>query len=286
MHRLLSAFLLAAVVAPTEVWAFPEDIVTKRLLGLEEARRQARFDWVVRDMAMALSPAPHHSTGALGLYEFEVSTTQRMSFRHTRPQGTDAQSAWDDLVDDGEASPIGWTPGLSFRKGLPFSLEVGGHFDWVGGSRQFLAGGYGRWVVQDGWDKIPDISVQLGYTGLIGNDQLRLGVFELDLGIGYTFVPKGAKGSLRTRVSPYAGYGYLMSHASTAMAEIPGVQRVTGWAKDALPGTDARQFRFHRVFLGFELWAGQVVFHAGGDITIARAAPATGSLQLGLGLRI
>ena len=278
---------LLVLLLPSWAAAFPEDVTPERLQVVELARRQGRFDFVVRELGMLISPAPHWSVGSLGAYEFEVGLHNRLGFRNVRPRGTDRTSAWDDVVEDGSASAVQALPGLSFRKGLPFSLEIGGHVDWLAASRNLTAGGYGRWVVQDGWDKVPDFAVQLGYSGLLGNDQLKLGTFELDLSMGYTLLPKGAgQSSSPTRFSPYGGYGFLMTHASPALTPIDGIVPVTAWAKTAQPGVDPGQFRAHRLFLGVEIWSGQVCFRFGADLTMPKGGPASATLDTGLALRI
>ena len=175
-------------------------------------------------------------------------------------------------------------PRVSFRKGLPWSFEVGADGGWLAGTRQFLLGGYGRWVFVGGWDKVPDAAIQIGYDGYVGNDQLDMGVFELDLSVGYTFKASYKRERPGTRFSPFVGYSFLMAHANP-VSEVDGVSWVTAWAKNAPDGTDPRDFRFHRFFGGLEILSGQILFRAGGDITVPRDGPLMGAFNISLGAR-
>ena len=84
VNRLAPALLLATLLLPTSAVA-ANDVVIDHLSGVESSRRQATFEFVVRDLAMALSGPPNHAVASLGLYEFEVSTDHRLAFLHVDP---------------------------------------------------------------------------------------------------------------------------------------------------------------------------------------------------------
>ncbi|MBN92983.1 MAG: hypothetical protein CL928_02795 [Deltaproteobacteria bacterium] len=261
------------------------DIDLNRLESIDPHLRQARLDSVIKDQAMALSGPPSFPVGSLGLYEFEISVTNRMSFLHTLPEGDDATSAWDDVNPTGVANNILWMPGLQFRKGLPFSFEVGGDIAWIGISKQFEVGGYGRVVFLDGWKKIPDVALQLGYTGYVGNEQLDMGVFELDLSVGYTVHIPSVGGRATTFFSPFVGYSYLMAHARPTSVQVEAISPVSAWTAEAESGVDPRLYRFHRGFLGVEIRVNQLGFRISADTTLARKAPMLLAIDLSLGVR-
>jgi hypothetical protein len=280
------AVALAALVplllgAPALALA-PGDVTVQRLGDLPFPQRQSSFDFVLRELAMAVSPPPDFAVHSLGLLEFEVSSEHRVAFIHGDPAPGSDESPWDAVAEDGTQGEILWMPGFRFRKGLPASIEVGGDFSWLTGSRQFLLGGYGRWVVQDGWEKVPDAAIQLGYRGYVGNDQLKAGVFEMDLSVGYSFRRASSKERPGSRFSPFAGYGYLMAHGRPGAVTVDGVGPGTGWAKDAQPGVDARDFRFHRFFGGLEVATGQVAFRASADVTVPRGGKAVAATNFSL----
>jgi hypothetical protein len=268
--------------------AFPDDLVVDRLSEIETARRQAKLNFVVREVAGLISGPPSHAVGSLGYLEFEFSFDNRLGFLHTSPLSGEEVSAWDALSEDGDASGVGYLPTVRFRKGLPWSIEVGVDFAWLAGSRQVALGGYARWAFLDGWKKVPDMALSLGYTGYIGNDELDLGVFDLALSIGYTFDVASKPGAIRpaTKFSPFAGYQYLMAHAAPAFVDVDGVGPVSAWVSEEEPllGVDPSRFRYHRAFVGLEIGSGEVVFRTSGDFTFGKDAPVSVGLNVGLGV--
>ena len=276
---LLVALLLST--APAVAEAGMKDLQVERLSQVEISGRQARLDFVVRELAMAIAAPPGHSVSSLGMFEFEVSTDHRITFVHD--DSDSGGTPWSDLSEDGVGSAIVYIPRVTFRKGLPWSFEVGGNAGWVGATRQFVVGGYGRWAVLDGWSKVPDAAIQVGYDGYIGNDQLNLGVFQLALSVGYTFQTSGSKNSSGTRFSPFGGYSFLMAHAQP-VSEVEGIGVVSAWAKDAEAGVDPRDFRFNRFFGGMQIRTGQVQFRIAADVTGTR--PGVGPLVAGVNLSL
>lgn len=277
--------LLVALALPTTLSAAgPTDIVVSGLENVEPARRQARFDFVVRELAMTILSPPNHAVAAMGLYEGEVAFDNRVSFVHVAASTGESSSPWQELTESGEPSQVVFMPSLTVRKGLPWSFEVGGDVGWMGGSRQFLVGGFGRWVPFGNWKKMPDVGVGLGYRGLVGNDQLELGVFHLDLSIGYSFRLTSRATRPGTRFSPYGGYQFLQSHAKPGVT-VDQVSAVSGWANRAATGVDPRSFQFHRGFIGMEVRSGSFSFRIAGSATFPRRAPVVAGLDVSIGLR-
>jgi len=276
----LGLLLLLSLSGPAT--AAMKDLRIDRLAELERSERQATFDWVVRELAIAIAAPPTHSVASLGMFEFELSTDHRLTFVH---DGTGAGSSpWSELTEDGEGSAVQYIPRVLVRKGLPYSFEVGGNIGWLGISRQFVVGGYGRWAVLDGWTKVPDAAIQISYDGYIGNDQMDLGVFQLALSIGYTFETRSALSASGSQFSPFVGYGYLMSHAQP-LSELEGVGPVTAWAEDAAAGVDPREFRVHRFFGGMQIRTGQAQFRISADVNGPQNGPLVAAVNLSLGAR-
>ena len=265
--------------------ASPNDLSVNRLSAVPSVERQSAFDFVVRELAVSISPHPSWSVGSLGLYEFEVSFDNRLTFVHAGPLGGDGSAPWQDMTEGGDPSNVQWLPTVRVRKGLPFSFEVGGDVGWHAATTQMLIGGYGRLAFLDGWSRIPDAAIQLRYTGYVGNDQLELGVFETDLSVGYTFSVLGLSGHPDMFFSPFGGYGFLMSHAKPLALSVDSIIEVSAWSDQASAEVDPRMFRFHRLFAGVELGGTRVLFRVSGEVTLARNGPALGSLQMGLALR-
>lgn len=272
--------LLLGTASPAS--AGMKDLTVERLAALEQSERQAAFDFVVRELAMAISAPPTHSVSSLGMLEFELSTDHRLSFVHD--EAGSGSTPWSALSEDGVGSEVIYIPRVTVRKGLPWSFEVGGNAGWFSSSRQFVVGGYGRWAMLDGWSKVPDAAIQIGYDAYVGNDQLDLGVFQLALSVGYTFETRSALSASGSRFSPFAGYGYLMAHAQP-VTEVSGVGPVTAWANEAEPGVDPREFRAHRFFGGMQIRSGQVQFRISADVNGPSGGPLVAGVNLSLGAR-
>ena len=258
------------------------DLQVDQLSNVERSKRQGSFDWVVRELALSIAAPPTHSVSSLGMFEFELSTDHRISFVHD--ENGSGSSPWSELSEDGDASVVQYIPRVVIRKGLPYSFEVGGNVGWLGISRQFVVGGYGRWAMLDGWKKVPDAAIQISYDGYVGNNQLDLGVFQLALSVGYTFDTRSALSASGSRFSPFVGYGYLMTHAQP-LTEVPNISSVTAWADEAAPGVDPRDFRAHRFFGGMQVRNGQVQFRIAADVSGPRGGPLVAGVNLSLGAR-
>jgi hypothetical protein len=100
-------------------------------------------------------------------------------------------------------------PSAHFRKGLPFSFELGARVGWVDRSRLFAATGELKWAVNEGFTWLPDIGVRAHVTRLMGNNDFDLTAAGLDLGVGKQF-PLGGMVTL----TPYGGLDLLGVAAS------------------------------------------------------------------------
>ncbi len=101
-------------------------------------------------------------------------------------------------------------PSVHFRKGLPFSLELGARVGWVDRSRLFAGTGELKWAVNEGFTWLPDIAVRAHVTRLMGNNDFNLTAAGLDLGVGKQF-PLGGMVTL----TPYGGLDLVGVMANT-----------------------------------------------------------------------
>ncbi len=279
---LIALSALAGLLCLPKPAAAMKDLRISLLAEVERGERQASFDWVTRELAMSIAAPPTHSVSSLGMFEFELSTDHRIAFVHDSTGA--GRSPWSEMTEDGEASEVQYIPRITIRKGLPYSFEVGGNLGWLGVSRQFVVGGYGRWAMLDGWKKVPDAAIQLSYDGYVGNDQLELGVFQLALSIGYSFDTRSAMSEKGSEFSPFVGYGFLMSHAAPRSG-VEGVAATSAWLDEVLPGIDPGQFRYHRFFGGMQIRTGQVQFRISADVNGPQDGPLVAGINLSLGSR-
>lgn len=105
-------------------------------------------------------------------------------------------------------------PSLHVRKGLPFSVELGGRVGWVEKSRMVAATGEAKWAVNEGFTYLPDIGVRGHVTKLMGAQDLSLTAVGLDAGIGKQF-PLGGMVTL----TPYGGLDFTFVSAKSSLLD-------------------------------------------------------------------
>ncbi len=101
-------------------------------------------------------------------------------------------------------------PSLHFRKGLPWSFEVGVRGGWIEKSRMGTGTLELKWAINEGFAYLPDIGVRGHVTKLINSRDFDLTAGGLDLGIGKQFAVAGM-----LTVTPYAGWDLTFVGAST-----------------------------------------------------------------------
>jgi hypothetical protein len=101
-------------------------------------------------------------------------------------------------------------PSFHIRKGLPFSVELGGRVGWVEKSRMVAATGEVKWAVNEGFTYLPDVGVRGHITRLLGVRDLSLTAAGLDAGIGKQF-PLGGM----VTITPYGGLDFTFTGAES-----------------------------------------------------------------------
>lgn len=269
--------LLLLLASPA--WAGMKDLTPSRLEAVDPLQRQATFDGVARELLLGVVPTPSWSVGALGLLEGEVAVDNRIGFVHTQA----FDGGWAALVEDGKPVSVQYVPRLTVRKGLPWSVEVGLDAGWEATTRQFVVGGYGRWAPLDGWRKVPDVAVQLGYHGYVGNDQLVGGALDFDLSVGYTLPARTSGDRPGSAFSPLIGWSMVVLHAAPRGLDFDLVGG-SGFP-DRPAGVEAGDWIVQRLFGGIELLTGGMVLRITGDAAFPKGGPPLPALALGLGAR-
>ncbi len=234
---------------------------------------------IVRELGSAVANKPAGPAETLGVNGFAVGLDSSFSFISADGVGNEP-SPWERAHVDGTPSRLLWAPRLVVQKGLPLSLELGASAGYVAFSRQTLMSGWGRLGLLEGYSKAPDLSLQVGYAGYIGNEELELGAMDVGLTIGYG-LPFGTIAGIReTQFQPFAGVGRLYVHAAPRLSageqEALGVGPVSGFKGSESFDED---FRLLQVQGGFQLTKGAFQFHAAGAYTVGTLA----SVNLGLG---
>ncbi len=242
--------------------AWPDDVSLSALgtvdgVSVTDVRgSRAAYETVVRQLAVSVANPPLGPAETSGLHGFDISLTNSVSFLDAYSERDSNPAPWERVHADGDPSHALWLPGINVRKGLPLSLELGGRFSYVG-FRQAVVGGYARWGLVEGYREWPDIVVQLGYSGYIGNDELELGVMDFSSSIGYT-VPFGRRAGLNeASFSPYVGGGLNVINARPLLSvddqQSLGVRAVSGFrSKDSY----TEGYTPASVHLGYRLQSG------------------------------
>jgi hypothetical protein len=107
-------------------------------------------------------------------------------------------------VTDGGNPSVMQFPTLHFRKGLPYSLEVGGKVSAITNSSMFAGTVEAKWGLVEGFRYLPDLGVRFAMTRLFGEQDMNLTAGDLDFSLGKEF----GVGGLLT-LTPYAGYALI-----------------------------------------------------------------------------
>jgi hypothetical protein len=246
-------FLLA--VAPA-LAAWPEDVVLTNLSETDD--NESAYRDLVRELGVAIANKPMAPGETLGLNGFDFTVFNSVAFLHARSEDGEA-TGWERTHADGDPSAFLWIPTIGVRKGLPLSLEAGMNFGWIGLSHQAVLGGYGRWALVEGYRNAPDVTVQLGYTGYVGNEELWLGVVDASATVGYTFPFGRTVGIHTSRFSPYVGVGTLRISADPKLA----AEEQAALGIGAVNGEGFRPFVAH---LGFRVATGDFQLKLAGTV--------------------
>lgn len=252
--------------------AFPEDpslsamtehdgvrVVDSGMLNAEYTQLVAEIGTVVANQAVL----PASTTGTYG-FEFSATTTFVITDGRSRDGaeiGANGQqiSPWDRAVPDEDAEPYLFVPTFHARKGLPLSTEIGGSVGWVGLTRTGMASIYGRVAIVEGYKPIPDITLQLGYAGYLGNEELELGVVDMGVTIG-TQLPIGAAPKLNTgRFEPWANFT-LLRVSAVPTADVATLEALAAQSFRGSDPNGSKPIAIPRIAGGFQITSGNVHF--------------------------
>ncbi|MFT5681355.1 MAG: hypothetical protein ACI8RZ_002261 [Myxococcota bacterium] len=261
--------------------AWPDDITLSQL-GTWKGESydqtdtiQQAYARVIQQTGMAVANTPLGAAETLGINGFDVAMTSSVSFLESN-----AGSPWQRVHTEADPSRAMWIPGVTVRKGLPMSLEAGAQLGYIAFSRQTRFGGWGRVGLVEGYKKLPDVTLQVGYAGYVGNPELALGVMDTSLVIGKTWAFGRMMGINTASASPYLGVGMYRIRATPRLDESTleewGISEVSGFSKsDAF----AEGYNPIGIHLGTRILSGDFQILMGSTIS-----PSAGlSLSAGLG---
>ena len=235
---MLGALAIGALGSTEAAASWPNDVRLSQLGSYDGAAvtdtgtTRAAYQQVVRELGASIANRPSIARTS-GLHGFDLSLNTSVSWIDDGDEGDLKPAPWARVHQDGDPAGTVFTPSLTLRKGLPLGLEGGATLGYVGGSNQTTFGAFGRWGIVEGYKQYPDFTVQVGYTGLVGNEELDLGVVDTSFTIGYTLPFGRSAGMNSAKFSPYLGAGWLKIKAAPRMSEADrealGLRDVSGF---------------------------------------------------------
>jgi hypothetical protein len=210
--RLALALLLLSSNNAHAAW--PEDV---SLTGLGEhdgaqvldtTALSEAYGIVARELGAMVANKPHYAAETLGASGFEFAIDTTVGFHSVRSR-TSAPAPWERVHSAEDPFAVMVAPTFSARKGLPFSLEVGGTMSWMALSSQGVFSGFARFAPLEGFKPAPDISVHVGYSGYVGNEELEVGVVDFGFTIGGTYAIGPTRDLRATKFSPWFDFTTL-----------------------------------------------------------------------------
>ena len=221
---------------------------------------QQGYDIVVRQLGLAIANKPQTVT-SMGIHGFEMSLQNSVSFIDAARYSDGSPSPWNLAFSDEEAPENLWIPSIHIKKGLPMSFEIGARTGMIQGDTGSIFGTYARFSPVEGYRKTPDISMQVGYTGYIGNSELGVGTMDASVSIGKS-IPFGPLTGVNSSVfRPFVAGGMYWLRADPRLqadeAETLGISAVSAF-KQSDSYTDGYQLL--SIDGGFEIESNEVMF--------------------------
>lgn len=211
---------------------------------------------------------PASTTGAAG---WDLAISNRFTGIQGHAKDGEDPTGWERADADGRPDSPVYSPALTLRKGLPLSTEVGLTASWIGGSYQGTFGGFARVALLENFRPAPDLTVQVGYSGLVGNPELGLGVLDLGLKVG-------------TRLPLSRQNGVTFSHwapfAEVTALHVSAVPHIGDRATEL--GLEKQNLWLMRYGGGFQVTNNSILLRLGGA-WVPRSAPTFG-VALGVAL--
>lgn len=206
----------------------------------------AGYQEMVKELGATIANKPMAPGETLGVSGFNVGFSTTFSFIRTGTIDGTNPAGWDLAAADEKPATYLYVPWVTVRKGLPLSLEVGANAGWIGTTHTGVFGAWGRWGIVEGYRQLPDLSIQAGYAGYVGNDELELGVMDMSATLGYTLPFGATKGIHQASFAPYVSIGQTKIHAAPRVdlsrtgledriTEVSGFKKGDGFDKSFAP---------------------------------------------------
>ena len=205
-----------------DIWMKADPSLTQAQADLLAADARSRFALLASQLALSLSSSllePATTVGHSGFaFDLEssytgisapvVGTTGISTAPNAYPR-----DAWPTRTTTPSSLLI---PSFHVRKAFPYSLEMGGRILYLSQSSYFAAQIHGKWAIQEGYARIPDVAVMAAHTVFLGPKDLDLSSTDLTLLISKRF---GLNAVMS--ITPYLAARYLLVHAGSDALAYP-----------------------------------------------------------------
>jgi hypothetical protein len=219
MRQLGRLVAVGIVLAGAASLADPNDFVLNQLGnpvpgGMNfSAAADGNFQAFAREFAAGLSGSTLTATHTLGYNGFAVAAELGVvNFSSGDPTALKAGEFV--LPTEKKFSGPLLLPAVHFRKGLPWSLELGGKVTWIDKSQMTAGTLEGRWAITEGYKMLPEVTLRAYGTKLFNTKDFDLYTAGTDLTVGKRF----ALGGMVT-LSPYIGWNLGFDHAASSRVD-------------------------------------------------------------------
>jgi len=166
----------------------------------------AMYERFMAEYAFALSPKTMGPAGTLGYSGFYLGLEGTL----TPLPDDEAGGRWyRGTVPIDEAPGVMFVPAVRVRKGLPWSMELGGTINYLAQSELVTLGGEVKWSIFEGYRKgfrgvLPDVAARGSVVRVLGQGEIDMTIIGVDGAISYPF---GIGGMIS--LTPFAGFQYL-----------------------------------------------------------------------------
>ncbi len=226
---------------------------------------QQGYNIVVRQLGMAVANHPHAMT-SMGIHGFEMSLQNTVSFIDAKRYPDGSPSPWNLAFSDEQAPNNLWIPAVHITKGLPLSFEIGGRTGMIQGDTGSIFGSYVRFSPVEGYYKAPDITLQVGYSGYIGNSDLGVGTMDASVSMGKAIPFGPLTGVNSSIIRPFVAGGLYWLRADPRLQDEEqkelGIRPVSAFKNS---DTYEDGYRLWALDGGFEIESNEIIFSFAGS---------------------
>jgi len=178
--------------------------VTSNANGVTVQKNEVAFENLVRDIGIGLAPkfmGPASTLGALGFdVAYEMGWTDI----------NESEDYWAKALDGESADSMLTTSQLHIRKGLPFSMEIGGTLGHLHNSGIWTVGMDVKYALLEGFRVLPDFAIRSNIHTVLGSNDVHIlltggdAILSKEFGLGGLF-----------RVAPFVGYNLVYVYGSS-----------------------------------------------------------------------